>query len=69
MPFPNTTEITKGGNALWRSEARRLLPWERMRVQGRNQGTRLSAFDRNNARVPILNPFHNMDIKMNGMPD
>ena len=31
------------------------------RVQGRSQGTTLSAFDLHNARSTILNPFYNME--------
>ena len=35
----------------------------RRRVQGRGQGTTLSASDLHNARVTILNPFYNMEYK------
>ena len=34
------------------------------RVQGRSQGTTLSASDLHNARATILNPFYNMDYKI-----
>ena len=53
--------------ALWRSEARRVAPWSctsRRRVQGRSQGTTLSASDLHNARATILNPFYNMEYKI-----
>ena len=52
--------------ALWRSEARRVVPWSetRRRVQGRSQGTTLSASDLHNARATILNPFYNMEYKI-----
>ena len=36
----------------------------RRRVQGRSQGTTLSASDLHNARATILNPFYNMDYKI-----
>ena len=36
----------------------------RRRVQGRSQGTTLSASDFHNARATILNPFYNMEYKM-----
>ena len=36
----------------------------RRRVQGRSQGTTLSASDFHNARATILNPFYNMEFKM-----
>ena len=36
----------------------------RRRVQGRSQGTTLSASDLHNARETILNPFYNMDYKI-----
>ena len=36
----------------------------RRRVQGRNQGTTLSASDLHNARANILNPFYNMEYKI-----
>ena len=54
-------------SALWRSEARRVVPWlspctSRRRVQGRSQGTTLSASDLHNALATILNPFYNMGI-------
>ena len=54
--------------ALWRSEARRVVTWSetctsRRRVQGRSQGTTLSASDLHNARATILNPFYNMEYK------
>ena len=47
--------------ALWRSEARST---SRRRVQGRSQGTTLSASDLHNARATILNPFYNMEYKI-----
>ena len=55
--------------ALWKSEARRVVPWSetctsRRRVQGRSQGTTLSASDLHNARATILNPFYNMEYKI-----
>ena len=50
--------------ALWRSEARRVVPWSETWVQGRSQGTTLSASDLHNARATILNPFYNMEYKM-----
>ena len=54
--------------ALWRSEARRVVPWSETLheplVQGRSQGTTLSASDLHNARATILNPFYNMEYKM-----
>ena len=34
------------------------------RVQGRSQGTTLSASDLHNARATILNPFYNMEYKI-----
>ena len=43
--------------ALWRSEARRVVPWS----EGRSQGTTLSTSDLHNARATILNPFYNME--------
>ena len=49
---------------LWRSEARRVVPWSETlheRVQGRSQGTTLSASDLHNARATILNPFYDME--------
>ena len=36
----------------------------RRRVQGRSQGTTLSASDLHNARATILNPFYNMEYKI-----
>ena len=36
----------------------------RRRVQGRSQGTTLSASDLHNARATILNPFYNMESKI-----
>ena len=36
----------------------------RRRVQGRSQGTTLSASDLHNARATILNPFYNMECKI-----
>ena len=36
----------------------------RRRVQGRSQGTTLSASDLHNARTTILNPFYNMEYKI-----
>ena len=33
-------------------------------VQGRSQGTTLSASDLHNARATILNPFYNMEYKI-----
>ena len=45
--------------ALWRSEARRVVPWSE--TKGRSQGTTLSAFDLHNARSTILNLFYNME--------
>ena len=36
----------------------------RRRVQGRSQGTTLSASDLYNARATILNPFYNMEYEM-----
>ena len=51
--------------ALWRSEARRVVPWsETLRVQGGSQGTTLSASDLHNARATILDPFYNMEYKI-----
>ena len=53
--------------ALWRSEARRVVPWSETlhrRVQGRRQGTTLRASDLHNARATILNQFYNMEYKM-----
>ena len=55
--------------ALWRSEARRVCLGRRpctsrRRVQGRSQGTTLSASDLHNARATILNPFYNMEYKI-----
>ena len=38
-------------------------PSSRRRVQGRSQGTTLSASDLHNARATILNPFYNMECK------
>ena len=40
--------------ALWRSEARRVVPWSET----------LSASDLYNARAAILNPFYNMEYKI-----
>ena len=42
-------------SALWRSEARRVVPWQ-------SQGTTLSTSDLHNALATILNPFYNMGI-------
>ena len=55
--------------ALWRIEARRVVPWsktlhELRLVQGRSQGTTLSASDLHNARATIHNPFYNMEYKI-----
>ena len=55
--------------ALWRSEARRVVPWSetlpsRRQVQERSQGTTQSASDLHNARATILNPFYNMEYKI-----
>ena len=50
--------------ALWKSEARRVVPTSRRRVQGRSQGTTLSASDLHNAQATILNPFYNMEYKI-----
>ena len=55
--------------ALWRSEARRVVPWLRpSNVYGScrvsDQGTTLHASDLHNARATILNPFYNMEYKM-----
>ena len=36
----------------------------RRRVQGRSQGTTLSASDLHNPRATILNPFYNMEYKI-----
>ena len=36
----------------------------RRRVQGRSQGTTLSASDLHNAQATILNPFYNMEYKI-----
>ena len=44
--------------ALWRSEARRVVPWSE------SQGTTLSASDLHNARATIRNPFYNMEYKI-----
>ena len=53
--------------ALWRSEklclGRRPCT-SRRRVQGRSQGTTLSASDLHNARATILNPFYNVEYKI-----
>ena len=49
--------------ALWRSEARKVVPWSET-LQGRSQGTTLSASDLHNARATILNPFYNMEHKI-----
>ena len=50
--------------ALWRSEARRVVPWSETLHEGRSQGTSLSASDLHNARATILNPFYNMEYKI-----
>ena len=55
--------------ALWRSEAAGLCLGlrpctSRRRVQGRSQGTTLSASDLHNARATILNPLNNMEYKL-----
>ena len=47
--------------ALWRSEARRVVPWSETLHGGRSQGTTLRASDLHNARATILNPFYNME--------
>ena len=52
--------------ALWRSEARRVVHWSetsRRRMQGRSQGTTLSASGLHSARAIVLNPFCNMEYK------
>ena len=49
--------------ALLRLEARRVVPWSET-VQGRSQGTTLSASDLHNARATILNPFYNMEYEI-----
>ena len=73
LKLHSTGPLLKGlrmvARALWRSEARRVVPWSetltsRRRVQGRSQGTTLSASDLHNARATILNPFYNMEYKM-----
>ena len=48
--------------ALWRSEARRVVPWSETKVG--DQGTTLSVPDLHNAQATILNPFYNMEYKM-----
>ena len=52
--------------ALWRSEARRVVPWSETlhSPTARSQGTTLSASDLHNARATILNPFYNMDYEI-----
>ena len=49
--------------ALLRLEAHRVVPWSET-VQGRSQGTTLSASDLHNARATILNPFYNMEYEI-----
>ena len=52
------------------SEECRAVPWLRRctsllrLVQGRSQGTTLSASDLHNARATIRNPFYNMEYKV-----
>ena len=46
--------------ALWRSEARRVVPWS----ETRSQGSTLSASDLHNAWATIFHPFYNMEYKM-----
>ena len=48
--------LTMVARAFWRSEARR--------VQGRSQGTTLSASDLHNARATIFSPLYTMEYKI-----